>query len=94
MTKDKILKRVQLIADDFLIVDGESIECGMELEDIEGWTSFAHVNIMLLIEKDFDIRFSTTEISSIGTIKELINLISSHPPRPGPGLISICSRAT
>ena len=78
MNKEKLFTRVQLIADDFLMVNGESIEYGMELENIEGWTSFAHVNIMLLIEKDFDIRFSTAEISSVGTIKELIKLISDH----------------
>ena len=78
MNKEKLFTRVQLIADDFLMVNGESIEYGMELENIEGWTSFAHGNIMLLIEKDFDIRFSTAEISSVGTIKELIKLISDH----------------
>ena len=78
MNKEKLFTRVQLIADDFLMVNGESIEYGMELENIEGWTSFANVNIMLLIEKDFDIRFSTAEISSVGTIKELIKLISDH----------------
>ena len=78
MNKGSILTRIKFIADDFLMVNGESIECGMELESIEGWTSFAHVNIMLLIEKDFDIRFTTSEISSVGTIKDVIYLIADH----------------
>ena len=34
--------------------------------DIDGWDSMAFVNLIIAIEKQFKVRFSATEISSLG----------------------------
>jgi acyl carrier protein len=48
-------------------------------EDVDGWDSLMHLNIMIALEKRFGIRFSTAEISqmkedgqNIGTLLQLV----------------------
>lgn len=48
-------------------------------EDVEGWDSLMHLNVVIALEKRFGIRFSTAEIShlkeegqNVGTILQLI----------------------
>ena len=46
-------------------------------KDVEGWDSLAHINIMIAIEKDFKVRFKTSDIVGLKKIAELADLISS-----------------
>lgn len=48
-------------------------------EDVEGWDSLMHLNVVIALEKRFGIRFSTAEIShlkeegqNVGTLLQLI----------------------
>ena len=53
----------------------------MRAEDVPGWDSLAHLNLVIAIEKRLGVRFSNAEISrlkehgqTIGTLLELIRL--------------------
>jgi acyl carrier protein len=53
----------------------------MRAEEIPGWDSLAHLNLVIAMEKRLGIRFSNTEISqlkedgqTIGTMLELVRL--------------------
>jgi acyl carrier protein len=59
------------------IFDDPSLEIKDEYNasDIPGWDSLAHVNLVVSIEDEFDIKFTTAEIASltcVGDAKELI----------------------
>jgi acyl carrier protein len=47
-------------------------------EDIEGWDSVMHVNLMLRLEKVFGIRFSSAEVASLKNVGELTQMIDSR----------------
>jgi acyl carrier protein len=34
--------------------------------DIDGWDSMAHINLLIAIERRFGVKFSTSEIASLG----------------------------
>ena len=34
-------------------------------QDVEGWDSLAHINLIIAVEKQFGIRFATAEISRL-----------------------------
>jgi len=52
---------------------------GMTAEDIEGWDSITHINLIIAIEKRMGVKFATAEISrlkedssSVGDLVELV----------------------
>ncbi len=44
---------------------------------VPGWDSFNHINVILAIEKDYNVHFKGLEILKVKNIGELQNLIDS-----------------
>ncbi|HYW54236.1 MAG TPA: acyl carrier protein [Dongiaceae bacterium] len=45
--------------------------------DVDGWDSFAHIRLMLAVERSFGVSFSASQISSLRNVGDLANLIAS-----------------
>lgn len=45
-------------------------------DDVEGWDSLTHINLIHAIEKAFKIRFSTAEVAKLKNVGELSGLIA------------------
>jgi acyl carrier protein len=61
--------------DDELVLKPE-----MTADDVDGWDSLAHINLIIALERHFKIKFATAEISglkaegqNIGTFAALVN---------------------
>lgn len=54
--------------------------------DVEGWDSLMHLNLIIALEKQFGIKFSTAEISRLKgdgqNVGTLVSLIASKMSRP------------
>ena len=48
----------------------------MTADDVEGWDSLSHINLIVAIERDFKIRFTTREIAGLKNVGELMDLIA------------------
>jgi acyl carrier protein len=44
--------------------------------DVPGWDSFNHINLVMQIEEDFRLRFTTDEIASLKNVGEFKALIA------------------
>ena len=44
-------------------------------QDVERWDSLMHINLIVAIEREFKIRFTTREIVGLQNVGELIDLI-------------------
>lgn len=75
---EDIRERVQNIFRDIFDDDTIVLEEGMTAEDIEGWDSLTHFQMIMEVEIDFNIKFTTKEISNLATVGELLNLIEAH----------------
>jgi len=53
-----------------------SIQPEMTANDIDGWDSLSHVNLIVTIESRFKIRFSQKEILTFKNIGDLLNCIT------------------
>ncbi len=53
---------------------------GMKADDVDGWDSLTHINLIIAIERQFGIRFATAEISRLkddgSDVGSLIELVS------------------
>jgi acyl carrier protein len=47
-------------------------------KDVDGWDSFNHVRLIVVVEERFGISFSTTEVAELRNVGALIDLIASR----------------
>ena len=45
--------------------------------DVEGWDSLSHINLILAVESLFGIRFSSKELCSLRNVGDLVGVIES-----------------
>ena len=46
-------------------------------KDISGWDSFNHVNLIINIEEEFNVRFSNSEVGDLQNVGNLKTLLAS-----------------
>lgn len=55
--------------------DDIKIEPEMTANDVDGWDSLSHINLIVTIETKFDIRFSQKELLTFKNVGDLLNSI-------------------
>jgi acyl carrier protein len=60
------------------VFDDDSIVLRNELtaDDVENWDSLTHINLIVAIEKEFKVRFTTGEVSGLKNVGDLVSLVS------------------
>ncbi len=73
---DAKLKRLQNIFRE--IIDDESIEISdrTRRSDIPAWDSVAMIQIILAVESEFGVKFTTSEVAGITGVSDIIKKIS------------------
>lgn len=51
----------------------------LSARDVPSWDSFNHVNLIIAIELEFGVRFSTDEIASLQNVGDLKALLRQKP---------------
>ena len=71
MTTEDTIKQVQDIFRD--VLDEEDLEIDFETtaEDIDEWDSLNHIQLVVSIEKHFNIRFTSSEIQGFKNVGEM-----------------------
>lgn len=70
-TKDKLQEIMQEVFDD----EDIEIEDDTTADDIDGWDSLTHVQLIVAVEKAFSVKFSTVEVMKLKNVGEFITLI-------------------
>ncbi len=65
---------LQALFQDFFEDEDLILEDHLTAEDIEDWDSLAHIGLIATIEKKYNIKFATAEISRLKNVGELISL--------------------
>jgi acyl carrier protein len=75
MENDQLRSRV---TGTFRNVFGDSnleISDGMTAEDVEQWDSLTHINLIVALEREFRVKFTTGEVSNLKNVGDLVSLI-------------------
>jgi len=51
------------------------ISDSMTAEDVEDWDSLTHINLIVALEREFHVKFTTGEVSRLKNVGELVFLI-------------------
>ena len=46
-------------------------------EDVEGWDSLTHIDLIVALERKFRVKFTTGEVGKLANVGDLVNLIKS-----------------
>jgi len=64
-----ILNGVMKIASKELEIPVEQVFPELSINTVESWDSLGHLNLILAIEEEFDVKFLTEEIPKLNSIK-------------------------
>lgn len=75
MTREAILKELEIIFRD--IFDDEDIVLTdtTNSDDIEDWDSLEQINLLVAIEKKFNLKFKLDEVSNLANVGDMVSLI-------------------
>jgi acyl carrier protein len=75
--KDRVrdIFRVIFDNDNLIILDN------MSSADIDGWDSFAHINLIVAIEEEFGVSITTSEMGLMHQIGDILNLLNEKGVR-------------
>ena len=76
MDRKDILTQVQNIFRDELDLDDLVLNDETTADDVEEWDSLSHVQLVVALEKHFNIKFTSREILSWDNIGDLVDCIS------------------
>lgn len=75
MSKEEIFNQVQEIFRDIFDDQELSISEVTTSADIEEWDSLEHINLIVAMEKIFNIKFNIEEVGELKNVGEMISLI-------------------
>ena len=76
MERDDILAKVQEVFRDELEVEDLVLTDETTADDVEEWDSLSHVQLVVALEKAFDIKFTSREILSWDNVGDLVDCIA------------------
>jgi acyl carrier protein len=59
--------------DDDIVVTRETTA-----QDIPGWDSLMHVTLLVNIEREFGVRFASSEVADLANVGALVDLLERH----------------
>jgi acyl carrier protein len=57
------------------------IDSSATVDNVDGWDSFAHINLVLAIEEEFGVEFDAVEISSMTSVKNITTALREKAAR-------------
>lgn len=75
---DSLLQRLTPIFQDVFSNPALRITEGMTARDVTGWDSFAHIHLMMEIERSFGIKFTTKELGELSRVADLIRILEAR----------------
>lgn len=70
-----VLDRLNDVFQEVFEDDELVIERNLTANDIDDWDSLTHVSLVLAVEREFDIRLSSSEVTSLKDVGQFIDLI-------------------
>ena len=75
MNRDEMLAKIEPILRDLFDEYEGPVTPALNAEDVEQWDSLANVQLIVMVEKQFGVKFSTSEVSSLKNLGALADLV-------------------
>lgn len=77
MTREEVFERLNNVFQD--VLDDDSIELHEETvaDDVDGWDSFEHINLIVAVEDKFSFKFPMGKVVTMKNVGEMVDIILS-----------------
>jgi acyl carrier protein len=75
MEKSEIVSKLTPVFRDVFGDDGLVVTEGMTAADVPAWDSLSNINMIIAVEKAFNVKFSIKDVRSLKNVGELLELI-------------------
>ena len=75
MTTNDIISRIEPIVRDLFDEYEGVVDAALSAERVAQWDSLANVQLMVMVEKPFGVKFTTSEIASLKNLGALAELV-------------------
>lgn len=77
MSREDVLSKVNEIFVDAFDMEDLKVNFETTAKDVDGWDSLMQMNLIEMIEDEFDIRFDMNEVVNMKNIGEMVDIIIS-----------------
>lgn len=77
MTREEVYKDLNEIFCDVLDLEEVNLEDSTTADDVDGWDSLAHINLIVAIERNFKCKFTMNEVVNLKNVGQLADLVIS-----------------
>lgn len=77
MNDDVVLDKLTLIFRDVFFEPDLVARPDMTADEVERWDSLFHIDMIVLVEEEFGIRFQTSEVNRMDNVGDLVKLIQA-----------------
>ena len=78
MTKEEILVKINEIFQDAFDDEFLEINIATTANDIEGWDSLMQMNLIEMVEDEFDFQFSMDEATGLKNVGNMVDVVAAH----------------
>ena len=75
MTKDEVQSRLTNVFHEVFDDSSINLHDGLTANDVAGWDSITHVTLIVAVEREFSVRFTTREVHALKNVGELMQLV-------------------
>ena len=75
MTREEVYTRLNEVFRD--VLDDDSIELNDQTvaDDVDGWDSFEHINLVVAVEEEFSFKIPMGKVVTMKNVGEMVNII-------------------
>jgi acyl carrier protein len=80
MTHDDVLAKLNTVFRDVFDDESLTITNATTADEIEDWDSLSHIDLIAAIEKHFDVKFTTREITGLKNVGDFTTALAQKLP--------------
>ena len=69
--------RIQNVFREVLEDEDFVLDRALKREDLEAWDSLTHIQLVLSLEKEFGVKFTTQQITKMQSVEDIISFLKS-----------------
>jgi acyl carrier protein len=78
MTRDEVYSKLNEVFQDVFDDEDITVNDATTSSDIEDWDSLEHINLVVALEKKFNIKFNMVEVNKLKNVGEMVDIIMTR----------------